>query len=383
MPNLLESLITGGPDPRLSHAQNELLRQQSLQQAGFAGLISAGEGQSLLSTLGTIGQTGHEVRQGRGDELLEQQAEAEERELARQQLSTQVVTKPNGDMVLVNKQTGEDIALIGKGEVKKDLGQPMAVKLPSGDEVFAFPDRARGIFVDATGQPMVGAKPIPRRKVQIDVEPIGGLPAKQWADPVTGERFGKPWVAGFAPKSVTGDSDKLEDNEKIGMTLLTEVQRMVDILEPRGFIPFNAIETAIQSESAEGLESLALNIGRTAHSLIAENRAADIQVLNDAGGAVVTAVVRMREGGRPSDKDREFFKAFVVPRPGDTAPAVEAKLARVMEIAQLTMQGKGGEAFDMIWQRIPHEMKVKAGVSILPPSGEGSLSDHPLFEEIP
>lgn len=304
----LESLFVGQDDPRAPFGVNEQARRGALTEAGLTGFLALGEGGGLLDVIGATGLAGRSARERITEDLIKPI-----------DLETEIVKLDNGRTILVNKKTGEIIADLG-GEAPEepldpDFGTPQEVILPNGDRVFGVLDRNRGIFIDPnTGQPLVGVRPVgpdPKNAVfRKRVDPNTGITFEFAADPLTGN----PLPGGATYIVDIPDATANEKNMLAG-----EMQRQLDaitsILSARGNRPFGLIESlAEKSDILRGITST------------------EMQTFRAAADNIITAVVKSREGGRPSDKDREFFANFIVPRVGDSPETVLFKLDNIQTI---------------------------------------------------
>lgn len=360
MANLLELLVAGQGDPRLGLGAQRRVTGNALVDAGVAGLLAGAEGTRLPGVLGQLIGTGRESAQSQAQAMVEDQRAQEKHE---QDLmhSTQVITKPDGSMVLVDLITGEEIATIHDGSGDTKLGSPSMYRLgATGDMVLGFPDTKHGVIRGVDGNILIN----PEKLHQLEAKDTGNG-TWAWFDPYTGEQVGPElrgetpaWLGRYANAKSKSGSD-LSTEAMIGMGLDSELDRMIRILAPRDYEMFGPVETFIQSGTDEGVGGLFYDVARSVHAMIQPGRTEQIQILADASGSVVTSVVRMREGGRPSDKDREFFKAFIAPRPGDNPNTVREKLKRVRLIAALNKAGQGDIAFDQVWAMIPPDLKAK------------------------
>lgn len=330
-PGFVGRLFGGVDDPRLSGEQNEAARRQAVLRGGFQGLIAAGQGQNVFSTIGAIGAGAGAERQA----LNQQLGEANEALRPDLETETQIVELLGSDGMkhkfVINKRTGEQIADLGPSEQleeqeTEDLRNPIKVMRPNGDVVFAFPDLKGGGFRGENGEILVGVVPVPeqsnlQRRPFIDA--AGNEFEVLW-DPKTGQD-----VAGtIRPVGLPGDGEEGDD-----LTLANAIDRNVDtlteILTPRGMKPYGVILTkAAQNDWTRGLAP------------------ANLQVFNAAAQDILSRVIRSRSGAQASDKEVVRLQTFAIPLPGDKPDAVIFKLNFMRQIAA-DLRG-GRDPFDRV-----------------------------------
>jgi hypothetical protein len=353
-PSFFEGAFGGPDDPRMDPATLASARRAATLRAGFAGLLAAGQGANPLETLGQAGLAGIEARMA-----MNQAFEPPET----QELKTQVVEIVDPETghtrrVLINKQTGEEIADLGLAEIHEDdleLGQPVKVQLPSGDVVFAFPDKKNGYFRDTNGQILVNAVPIPEKRVA-DVttffDPATGKEYQVYRDRATGEAFGPRWQ-----KKPTADGDgDLGEMEAQIKTIERRVDEIDDIYADRGYEAF-------------GLKDVITEKYDTIRGVLTSD---EYKVAAPAQKFVASAVLKAIQGSRPSDFDMKMYLDFIIPRVGDNPEAIRAKIRRLREmVADLRNLGdvEGGKA---AWQR------VREHHGLVAPDGEGPGAPEPV-----
>lgn len=316
-PGFVGKLFGGVDDPRLSGAQNEAARKQAVLQGGFQGLLTAGQGGNVFSTIGAIGA-------GAGQERLAQnEALGEAANDLRPDLEseTQIVELIGADGLkhkfVINKRTGEQIADLGPSDIldePTDLRSPIKVMRPNGDIVFAFPDVKGGGFRGENGEILVGVTPLPadmnlRTRKFIDA---AGNEFEVLFDPRTGEDI----EGSVRPTGLPTDGEDGDD-----LMLAGAIDRNVDtltrILTPRGMKPYGVILTKLaQNDWTRALAP------------------SDLQIFNAAAQDILSRVIRSRSGAQASDKEVARLEQFAIPLPGDDPETVIFKLQFMRQIAQ-------------------------------------------------
>ena len=316
-PGFVGKLFGGVDDPRLSGAQNEAARKQAVLQGGFQGLLTAGQGGNVFSTIGAIGA-------GAGQERLAQnEALGEAANDLRPDLEseTQIVELIGADGLkhkfVINKRTGEQIADLGPSDIldePTDLRSPIKVMRPNGDIVFAFPDVKGGGFRGENGEILVGVTPLPadmnlRTRKFIDA---AGNEFEVLFDPRTGDDI----EGSVRPTGLPTDGEDGDD-----LMLAGAIDRNVDtltrILTPRGMKPYGVILTKLaQNDWTRALAP------------------SDLQIFNAAAQDILSRVIRSRSGAQASDKEVARLEQFAIPLPGDDPETVIFKLQFMRQIAQ-------------------------------------------------
>jgi hypothetical protein len=331
-PGFVGRLFGGVDDPRLSGDQNAQARRQAVLQGGFQGLIAAGQGQNIFSTIGAIGAGAGAARQG----LNEQLGEANEDLRPDLETETQIVELIGSDgfkhKFVINKRTGEQIADLGPSaeleeKETEDLRSPIKVMRPNGDIVFAFPDLKGGGFRGENGEILVGVVPVQeqsnlQRRPFIDA--AGNEYEVLW-DPKTGQDV----PGSTRPTGLPSGDDEESDDLTLANAIDRNVDTLTEILTPRGMKPYGVILTkAAQNDWTRGLAP------------------ANLQVFNAAAQDILSRVIRSRSGAQASDKEVVRLQTFAIPLPGDKPDAVIFKLNFMRQIAA-DLRG-GRDPFDRV-----------------------------------
>lgn len=321
--NFFEQAFAGPDDPRMDPQAVEQARRAALLQAGFAGLLAAGQGANPLETLGRAGLRGLEAR------LAINQA-YEPPDLPDAPVTQVVEIVKDGKMhrVIVNKATGEEIADLGLSEIDSpELGTPIQVRTPRGDIVYAFPDKKRGVLRGLDGQILVGEPVVdPERGVVTHSEDDEGNVYSQFRDPTTGEPVGPAWrsESAAAKKAAKGD-----DEQDVNIaTIERRVNEIDQIYRERGYKPF-------------GLWDVTTEKWDLARGTLTSN---EYKVAAPAQKFVATAVLKAVQGSRPSDFDMKMYLDFIIPRVGDSRDAIQAKIQRLREMIE-DYKGAPSDAF--------------------------------------
>ena len=202
----LEQPFTGPADPRLSPEENERIRKSALLRAGATGLLATGNLQKggLLSVIGQSAIAGQRLASDEAAAILESRSEPGEPQ-------TQVITRPDGSMDLINKLTGATIANLGKPpKLSEERAEPKAVRLLNGQVVLASWDPKKGAYVGLDGQLLVGAIPTQERPrgTKLDFLADDGKVYTAFFDPETGQQIGQARLAANQPKADDGVSAK-------------------------------------------------------------------------------------------------------------------------------------------------------------------------------
>lgn len=313
-PSLPETLYGGADDPTLSGEQNADLRRTATRRGAFQGLIESQRGGSLLSSIGAAGAAGIDFRDAANRRASLSQAQNAEPE---DDVETQVVELIRDGVkhrVLIDKRTGAEIADLGVSEEQDpDLHAPVKVRLANGDERFAVFDAKRGVFLSLNGEILPDVTPIPAAPGRVLIRKFFDPDTQQEyeypADPHTGRRVGPNVLVGISEAGGKGEEKRL-----LADAMTRDLATLERIYAKREYEMFSFVE--MKSEGSD-LARMTPLVG------------AQIKEAIPATDAIVTAVVRAREGGRPSDKDREFFMKFIAPRVGDEPVNIKQKLERI------------------------------------------------------
>jgi len=281
----LEQAFSGPADPRLSAGENDRVRRQALMRAGATGLLATGNMQrgGLMSVIGKAALAGQTFASGEAKSILASRPEPGE-------LETQVITRPDGSMDLINKQTGATIAPLGKAQApERNLEAPKPVRLLNGEVVLASWDGKKGAYVGLDGQLLVGAIPQAETMRGVQTEFLGpdGQVYNVFRNPETGETIGEPWLAetpdpskGFTTEQYEAASLAVPNRLSYGIIKNYLQQRMAENPEnPLRGLRFdrlryeqNGVLTTVLSqrhridpETQEFLNALGVFIDRIAH----------------------------------------------------------------------------------------------------------------------
>ena len=324
-------LFGGTDDPRLSGAQNQAGRQGAIRQGGFAGLIAAGKGENLLTTVGTIGKVAGEFREEHNEQVGAANLELSPA-LDLQSQITELLIDGEMHRVLINKRNGVVIADLGPSDFKpsdKDLGKPFAVRLANGDEGFAVFDRERGAIVDFQGNVIEGAIPIPK-KPQIlighRVDPATGITYEMLMLP------DGTVVREYPSKMPDDGDDKASSTDRnLARSINRDVNVMENMLRLNGegrLQAFNSVEVlAAQAGSGGGFFS---PLGTLFKQMFSDT---EVQVFNAAAQNVLSNIIKSRSGAQASNQEVERLRQFATPLPGDTEATVAFKLQMLRDIA--------------------------------------------------
>ena len=334
-PGFVGKLFGGVDDPRLSGEQNEAARRASVLQGGFQGLIASGQGQNFLSTVGAIGAGAGAARL----DINKQVGDANEAlmdETGNNETMVVELIRPGNikHKILIDKATGIEIADLGPSGFatppdEQELGQPMKVRRPNGDIVFASFDKKSGTFRDTgTNELLVGVTPMPvesnlQRRPFIDA--AGNEFEVLW-DPKTGQD-----VAGTVRPTGLPSTGDDKDDLNLARAIDRHVDTMINLLTPRGMEPFGLLETAAaKSDLFRGILS-----------------GPEAQTFNAAAQDVLSMVIRSRSGAQASDKEVARLQAFAIPLPGDDPATVRYKLDLMRKVAA-DIRGDTGDDPELI-----------------------------------
>ncbi len=320
-PGFFGQLFGGQDDPRLSGDQNVDARRGALRQGGFAGLLAAGQGRNILSTVGAIGTAASKFREEHNEQVGAANLELS-KTLAPSTQLTELIVDGVKHRVIVDKKTGRLIADLGPSELMKmnDLRTPIKIKLVNGDEVFAFVDVLNGQFIDPnTGERLFG-EPVPATP---------NLQIRSYLDRATGETH----EVLFDPKTGIDlpGSDRLvelaEGGEGDDLALAGTISRHIDTMERimwnRNFRMFGV------------LPSWAVNVG-----ILRQFTTAQLQMFNAASKDILSLVTKSRSGAQASEQEVRRLEAFAIPLPGDHAETIRFKFQLMRNIANDLRGGK-------------------------------------------
>jgi len=347
----LARAIAGPEDERLTPEENQRIQQQSLLRAGATGLLASSNLQrgGLLGVLGQAALAGQRFASDEAAAILQSRPEPDE-------LQTQVITRPDGSMDLINKLTGETITNLGKPTDER--AEPRAVRRLNGERVLASWDPKKGAYVGLDGQLLVGAIPDPDEAIRgVSMKILGddGRFYSILVDPTTGEQIGPARLAdvanGIDPK------DFALVNE-----LRLRLENIKQTFERRSGRPFGIIE--------EALERRTLPFPNFINEVLRSQFTSDeIQGLGADADAFVQIMVKAREGGRPSDKDREFILQFTRPVASDNTRTIALKIRRMEQFIEL-MEANPGAAFDQAIEMAGGSPSGSPRGGFFPPKGE-------------
>jgi hypothetical protein len=327
----IDQLLAGPVDPRLSPEENELARRRALVAGGAAGLLATGQMErgGILSTLGAIIASGQAASIDEARHILSTRPDPVQRK-------TQVITRPDGTMDLIDSLTGEVITNLGPPE-PDEKAEPKAVQTQDGRQVFASWDDKIGAYRGLDGEILVNAFPVQEdvRGVQMDVMSADGRTFTILVDPTDNSQIGEARL-----KALPGDEDAGDAALTAEMRLrFDNLARLAQPAITGGEVPFGVFEEAIERR---GLP-LPDVVGEALRSRFTSP---EIQAFSADADAFVQIMVKAREGGRPSDKDREFILNFVKPRASDSPATWVLKLQRMNQILQFAETTGMGKAFD-------------------------------------
>lgn len=374
-PGFMQRLLGGADDPRLSGGQNREAANQAITRGGFAGLMAAGKGENLITTVGTIGTEASEFREKHNEQIGLANLELSPA-LDLQSQIVELVRDGQKHRVLINKRTGVEIADLGVSDFApsdKDLGTPFKVKLASGDEAFAVFDKERGILVDFQGNEIRGAIPIP---------PKPRVLLGHRADLATGikyeflqDEFGNVIREYVSGRVDDGDDEASAVDRRFARSIHRDVNVMENMLLSNGegeLKAFHSIETlAAQAGSGGGLFA---PLGTIFKELFSK---ADVQIFNAAAQNVLSNIIKSRSGAQASNQEVERLRQFATPLPGDEQATVAFKLQMLRDIANDLEFGR--DPFDRVRDESERDglrkLPFDENGRMLRPSGVGGPED--------
>lgn len=353
----IDQLLAGPIDPRLSPEENELARRRGLVAGGAAGLLATGQMQrgGLLSTLGAIIASGQAASVDEARHILENRPDPVQRK-------TQVITRPDGTMDLIDSLTGEVITNLGPPEAE-DVNEPKAVQTADGRQVFASWDPKTGAYKGLDGEILVNAFPVQEdvRGVQMEIMGADGRKYKILVDPTTNTQIGPARLSDVPDAETDAASAALTAEMRLRFN---NIRRIAEPALAGGGVPFGVLEEAIERRGLPILPDV------VQEALRGQFTSPAIQQFSADADAFVQIMVKAREGGRPSDKDREFILNFVKPRASDSVSTWVQKLQRMSQILSFAEAQGTGAAFDFA-------MGIAGGTSE-PAFGEDPFGDLPV-----
>ena len=356
-PGFFGRLFGGADDPRLSGDQNAEGRRQAVLQGGFAGLMAAGQGENLFSTVGAIGTAAGAFREKHNEQIGDANLELSPALDLMSQI-TEIMKDGVMHRVLIDKRTGREIADLGRSEVPKDprdLRTPIKVRTPSGDIVLAFPDLSNGTLISAaTGEILAGSMPVPtehRLIVGKRADLATGIKYEFLMNPITGEAIdGTERVVGRLAEDGGGGN---EEDGRFARAIHRHLDTITRQLSPEGYEPYGILETWAAQQT--GLLAVFKSFTK-----------ADVQIFNAAAQDILSLVIKSRSGAQASNQEVERLRQFAIPLPRDKPETVRFKLQLMRDIANDIEAG--ADPFDRV-----RDDRSADGLRALPFDKEGRM----------